>query len=77
MGVRTIVRSRIGDGSGGRIYGVNNARYMRIAVVFAESEAAGCYGNAARSWSDGTNISMIVAGCAGFICAVEKTFSSG
>jgi hypothetical protein len=50
---------------------------MRIAVVFAESEAAGCYGNAARSWSDGTNICMIAAGCAEFICAAEKTFSSG
>ena len=31
-------------------------RYMRIAVALAESEAAGCYGNAARSWSDGINI---------------------
>jgi hypothetical protein len=50
---------------------------MRIAVVLAESGAAGCYGNAARSWSNGTNISMIAAGCAGFICGGGKTFSSG
>ncbi len=45
--------------------------------AFAESEASGCYGSAARSWSDGINTCMIGAGCAAFICEAGKTFSSG
>ena len=52
-------------------------RCMRIGGAFAESEASGCYGNAARSWSDGINTCMIAAGCAACICAAGKTFSSG
>ena len=72
-----IVRSRIADGSGGRTNSGNNKRCMRIGDAFAENEAAGCCGNAARSWNDGTNICMIAAGCGGCICAAGKTFSSG
>jgi hypothetical protein len=50
---------------------------MPIAVEFAANEDSGCCGDAARSWNDGTNIYMIAVGCAGYICAGEKTFSSG
>ncbi|MGD1094623.1 MAG: hypothetical protein ABSB35_21845 [Bryobacteraceae bacterium] len=42
-------------GSGGR----TTRGICQSPGVFAESEAAGCYGNAARSWSDGTNIYTI------------------
>jgi hypothetical protein len=49
---------------------------MQIGGAFAESEASGCYGNAARSWNDGINIYMIAAECAEFICAGERTAGS-
>ena len=55
----------------------NNTRCMRIGGAFAESEAADCCGNAARSWSDGINTCTIGAGCAGCICEAGKIFSSG
>jgi hypothetical protein len=35
---------------------LDRKRCMQTGGVFGESAASGCYGNAARSWSDGTNI---------------------
>jgi hypothetical protein len=54
----------------------SNKRCMQIGGAFAESEASGCYANAARSWSDGINTCMTGAGCVACICAAGKTFSS-
>ena len=76
-GLRTYCSEPDRGRQGGRVCGGNNVRYMRIGVALAESEAAGCYGNAARSWSGGINICMIAAGCAGCIYEAGKIFSSG
>jgi hypothetical protein len=51
---------------------------MPIDAVFVGREASRCYGNAARSWSDGINTCTIGAGCGamsfGFLAlAVART----
>jgi hypothetical protein len=45
IGPAAVVRSRAG----------NNKQRMQIDGAFAESEASGCHGSAARSWNDGIN----------------------
>ncbi len=76
-GCARIARSRIADGSGGMSRSGNNKRCMPTGGAFVESEACGCYGNAARSWNDGINTYMIAAGCGGCICEAGKISSSG